>query len=70
MERERLELKREIIKELIFDRLYRCIELDNDGIANFDKYNLDCADMLYMIKQYDPEKFETVEDILRSGKHE
>lgn len=69
MDRERAELKREIIKELLFDRLYRCIVLDNDGIPTFDKYELDNEDILYMLKQYDVEKFDTVVEILRGDNH-
>lgn len=66
MDRERAELKREIIKELLFDRLYRCIIIE-DGATKFDKYELDNADLLYMLRQYDPEKVETIEEILRGG---
>ena len=69
MDRERQEIKREIIKEMLFDRLYRCIEIVNDE-AKFDKYNLDNDDLLYMLRQYDPEKFDTYVEILRGGRHE
>ena len=54
---------------MLFDRLYRCIEIVNDE-TKFDKYNLDNDDLLYMLRQYDPEKFDTYVEILRGGKHE
>lgn len=63
-------IKREILKELIFDRLYRCIELDDNGIATFDKYDLDGKDILYMLRNYDSIKYDTVIEILKGGKHE
>ena len=64
MDRERIEVKKEIVKELLFDRLYRCIELE-DGVPQFENFHLDNKDITYMLRQYDPEKFDTVVEILR-----
>jgi len=63
-------IKREILKELIFDRLYRCIELDDNGVATFDRYDLDADDILYMLRNYDSIKYDTVIEILKGDRHE
>lgn len=65
MDKERELMKKEILKELIFDRLYRCIEVDSEGKVEFEKYGLDDEDMLYMLKQYDPEKYGVVVEVLK-----
>lgn len=65
MDKERELMKKEILKELIFDRLYRCIEVGNDGTPAFDKYEINDEDMLYMLKQYDPEKYGVVVEVLK-----
>lgn len=68
MDKERELMKKEILKELIFDRLYRCLTVEA-GVVKFDRYELDNADMLYMLNQYDPEKYRVVTEmqIAREG---
>lgn len=68
MDKERELMKKEILKELIFDRLYRCVTVEA-GVVKFDRYELDSADMLYMLNKYDPEKYRVVTEmqIAREG---
>ena len=63
---EKENIKKEIISDFIMDKLYNCLELDNGKII-FDRYNLSDKEMLYMLKKFDEEKFETYSEILKSN---
>lgn len=55
-----------IVNELIIEKLYRCIELE-DGKLVFDKYDLDNEDMIWLLKRLDEEKFKLIEDCYKKG---
>ena len=59
-------IKKQIIVELLIDKLYGCIELEN-GKITFDKYDINGKELLFLLKQYDNEKFDAICDLLKVG---
>lgn len=66
---EKENLKKEIIIELIIDKLFRCLEVE-DGIINFEKYNINREDMQFLLKKYDEEKYNAYCEMLLNKKED
>lgn len=56
-------IKKEVIKEIIFDILFNSL-VNEKGTIEFDRYNIDEKNMLYLLRKYDEEKFEEYKNML------
>ena len=53
---EETKIKQDIIIRLLIEKLYGCLEA-RDGKIIFDKYNIENKDLLFLLREYDNEKF-------------
>ena len=64
---EKESIKKEILIDLIVDKLYRCLEAE-DGKVNFEKYNIDSKDVQYLLKKLDEERYNAYCEMLLNNK--
>lgn len=60
---EKENIKKEIIIELLLDKLYRCLEVENKKIG-FDKYKVNEKDMQFLLEKYDKDKYDAYCEML------
>lgn len=60
---EKEEIKKEIYLEMILENLYDCLEFNTkyEVIDDFNIYDMSTNTMLYLLKNYDKEKFAEIE---------
>ena len=57
-------IRKELINEIIIDKLFNCLKLTSKGTVKFDYYKISENEMTYLLKKYDEEKFNQYEEIL------
>lgn len=50
-------IRKEIITDLIFEKLFRCLNVENKKVT-FDKYKLNDEDMQYLLEKFNTEKYD------------
>lgn len=55
---EEIKIKQEIVTNLLIDKLYDCLEVNYKGKIEFDSYDLKSKEVLFLLNQYDPIRFE------------
>ena len=66
---EKESMRKEIIIDLFFDKLYRCLEVENQKVT-FDRYSLNEKDMQFLLKKYDEEKYNAYCEMLLNKKED
>lgn len=61
---EEKELREKIIREMIIDKLFNCLQKNSKGKIYFDDYKLDGKDMVYLLEKYDNQKFNEYKELL------
>ena len=51
------EIKKEIIIDLLIDKLFGCLEVEN-GKVHFDKYDISSKEVLFLLEHYDKERYD------------
>lgn len=67
---EKEKIRKEVILELIIDKQYDCLKVNSNKQLKFDKYSIDDKQMLYLLKQYDIEKFNAYVNLLQQNNEE
>ncbi len=62
-------IKKEIIVELLFDKLFRCLNVENKKVV-FERYDLNEEDMQFLLKKYDEEKYNAYCEMLLNKKED
>ena len=58
-------IRQGVLKDMLFDNLYGCLEeYNNEGFIRFNKYNINEANILYILEKYDKRRFEETENML------
>lgn len=57
-------IKKEIISELIIDELFQSLRKMSNGKIEVESYKINEKNMTYLLKKYDPEKFQVYEKML------
>ena len=57
-------IRKDLINEIIIDKLFNCLELSTKGTIKFDYHNISENEFTYLLKKYDEEKFKQYEEIL------
>ena len=55
---EEIKIKQEVILNLLVEKLYDCLEVNYKGKIEFDSYELKSKDVLFLLNQHDPIRFE------------
>lgn len=55
---EEIKIKQEVVLNLLIEKLYDCLEVNHKGKIEFDNYDLKSKDVLFLLNQYDPIRFE------------
>lgn len=58
-------LRKEIVLELLIEKLFSCIEINDKGEIEFEKYNMTSKDTLFLLEQYDKEKYDAYCKVLK-----
>ena len=53
---EKENIKKEILLDLLVDKLYECLEVE-DGKVSFERYNIDYKDIQYLLKKLDEDRY-------------
>ena len=57
-------IRKDLINEIILDKLFNCLKLTSKGTVKFDYYKMSESEMTYLLKKFDAEKFKQYEEIL------
>lgn len=63
-------IRKDIISEMIFDKLFGVMELDSKGNATIDPYYLKGSDIAYLLEKYDKQRFDIEMELLKANKEE
>lgn len=57
-------IRKDLINEIIIDKLFNCLKLTSKGTIKFDYYKISESEMTYLLKKFDAIKFKQYEEIL------
>lgn len=63
-------IRKNIISEMIFDKLFSVMELDSKGNATIDAYDLSGRDIAYLLEKYDKQRFDITMELLKVKENE
>jgi len=65
---EKENIKKEILMELIVDKIYECLGVTSEGTIYFDKYDIDVKDVQHLLKKLDEERYNAYCEMLLNNK--
>ena len=65
---EETKIKQDIVTRLLMERLYDCLQVNSKNEIVFEKYELTSKELIFLMKEYDTERFEAYCNFLKGTK--